>query len=158
VRCTFGIPAAKVEKVFGMAKQLMGCVRRKRRQLRRGLRFPESSSPGREILFAGSARLSLCVKCRVFSPSIAFNAAIREVRHWTGIKKDWPHRPILPRPVAVSWTLHTDSSMEVRGATPKEGIGPRGSRVSTRSMATETRRCRAKRTSRSWSHGRREKR
>jgi hypothetical protein len=37
VRCTFGIPAAKVEKILGKVKQLMGCMRRNRRQAQRTL-------------------------------------------------------------------------------------------------------------------------
>jgi hypothetical protein len=53
------------------------------RNIRRGLRFPESIHLGREIIFAGlvwtvSLRLRLCLS----------HPTIREVWHWTGIKKD----------------------------------------------------------------------
>jgi hypothetical protein len=40
------------------------------------------------------------------------HGAVREVRHWSSIRDGAPFRPIWPRPITVSWALHTDSSLQ----------------------------------------------
>lgn len=133
VRCTFGVPAVKLEKVSSMAKRLMMCVRRNRRQAQRSLIASFVGVCASLSLAVPDARFFLrglhdCLsgsKATSSRLAVLSHAAIRELRHWSGITKRHPHRPIWPRPATPAWTMHTDSSMESWGATLQEGArGP----------------------------------
>jgi hypothetical protein len=159
VRCTVGVPDAKVEKVLGMAKQLMGCVRRNGRQAQRKLVASlvgvctslSLAVPDVRFFFRGLHDGLSASKAASSRRVLLSHTAIREVRHWTGIKKYRPHRPLWQRPVAASWTVTGTPRWRLGGRRSRRGEGHRGSRVCTRSMATGTRRCREQRTSRCWS-------